>query len=150
MVSASSEESGHEARLVTNGIARRVYKEHNYGSSDPEKGFPQQLDLRFQEAKRLREIYLTFDTGLNRQLTLTHSDSNNRHIIRAAQPETVSDYELQVISGESVKTIAKVSDNHRRRRIHRIEPTAVDAIRLVVKAAHGVDSARVFEIRAYE
>lgn len=149
-VSASSEKPGHEAPLVTNGIARRVYKEHNHWSSDPGKGFPQHLDLRFKEAKRLREIYLTFDTGLNRQLTLTHSDGNNRHIIRAAQPETVSDYELQVISGESVKTIAKVSDNHQRRRIHRIEPTNADAVRLVVNAARGVDSARVFEIRAYE
>ena len=39
-------------------------------------------------------MQITFDTGFERQLTLTHQDSENAKMIRAPQPETVRDYEL--------------------------------------------------------
>jgi hypothetical protein len=70
-------------------------------------------------------------------------------MIRRPQPETVRDYELQIISGNSIKSITKIEGNYQRRRIHRFDPVTADGIRLVVSATHGDASARLFEIRAY-
>jgi len=149
-VRASSEVSGSPATDVINGVHRGVYGTSNRWISDPNQHLPQWVELRFRDAKRIREIHLVFDTGLNRQLTLSHSDSTNKTVIRAPQPETVRDYELQVLAGNEVKPAVQVEGNYQRKRIHRIEPTTGDGIRLLVQATNGDRSARIFEIRAYE
>jgi hypothetical protein len=62
----------------------------------------------------------------------------------------VRDYEVQLLHGESIKTIAKVQGNYQRKCVHRFDPHTADGIRLVVHATNGDKSARVFEVRAYE
>jgi len=148
-VRASSEQKDAPAIKVINGIHRGVYNESNRWISNPQQSIPQWIELRFRNATRLSEIHLTFDTGLNRPLALTHSNRFNAKMIRKAQPETVRDYELHVISGQNMKSIVKVQGNYQRKRIHRFDPVTVDGIRLTVHATNGDSSARVFEIRAY-
>ncbi len=149
-VTASSEKSGCEATNVINGTARAVYSKSNRWMSDPEVPLPAWIELRLPEARRIREVHLVFDTGLNRQLTLTHSDAHNSKIIRAAQPETVRDYRLEAIHGETSTTVAEVTGNYQRRNVHRIPPVEINGIRLTVTATNGDKSARVFEMRLYE
>lgn len=149
-VRASSEVSVGRAVNVINGVHRGVYAQKNRWISDPTQKMPQWLELHFRQPKRIQEVHLIFDTGLNRELTLTHSDAANRRIIRAPQPETVRDYELQVLDSNSAKTIVRVEGNYQRKRIHRFEPMAATGIRLVVHATNGDPSARVFEVRVYE
>ncbi len=134
---------------VINGIHRTVYLQKNCWISDPELPFPQWIELTFPKEQRVREIHLTFDTGLNRQLTLTHSDNNHAHQIWGPQPETVCDYELYVIHGESAKTVADVRGNYQRKRIHRFDTCSASGVRLMVKSTNGAPSARLFEIRVY-
>jgi len=93
---------------------------------------------------------LTFDTGLNRALTLTHEDGFHRRMVWGPQPETVRDYELQVLYGDSAKTVVKVEGNYQRKRVHQFEPQLATGIRLIVHATNGDKSARVFEVRVYE
>jgi len=149
-VVASSETSAGPAANVLNGVRRGVYNATNRWISDPMKGFPQWIELRFPRAVRLREVHLVFDTGLHRPLTLTHSDSYNSTMIREAQPETVRDYDLQLVHGTGVLTVASVRGNYQRFRRHRFPVHPATALRLVVHATNGDPSARVFEIRAYE
>jgi hypothetical protein len=99
---------------------------------------------------RVREVHLAFDTGLHRALTLTLQDSYNAGFIHRVQPETVRDYELQLIDGERHETVAKVTGNYQRKCIHRFDsPIPASGLRLVVTATNGDKSARVFEVRAY-
>ena len=63
--------------------------------------------------------------------------------------ETVKDYEIQVLHGESAKVVAKVEGNYQRKRIHKFDTLTASAIRLVVYATNGSKTANVFEIRAY-
>lgn len=149
-VRTSSEMGGYEAVNVINGVHRGVYASKNRWASDPTQPMPQWLELHFREPKRIREVHLTFDTGLNRELTLSFSDWANRRMIWGPQPETVRNYELQVLYGESAKTIAKVEGNYQRKRVHQIEPQLATGIRLIVHATNGDKSARVFEVRVYE
>ncbi|MBN2327563.1 MAG: FAD-dependent oxidoreductase [Candidatus Omnitrophica bacterium] len=149
-VHASSDMPGwYRADSVINGVARGVSKRKNGWVSNPENVFPHWIELNFAEEKRIREIYVTFDTGLNRQLTLTHSDGNHRHQIWGPQPETVRDYEIQVLHGESAETVARVEGNYQRRRIHTFDARSATGIRLIVHSTNGSKEARIFEIRAY-
>ena len=149
-VRASSEVRGYEAVNVINGISRGVYERKNRWASDPTQPMPQWLELHFREPKRIREVHLTFDTGLNRELTLSFAEGTNRRMVWGPQPETVRDYELQVLYGDSAKTIVKVESNYQRKRIHQFEPQLATGIRLIVHATNGDKSARVFEVRVYE
>jgi len=150
-VRASSEaDGGSRACNVTNGIHRGVYQTKNCWVSNPKAKFPQWIEIVFPEMKRINEVHLTFDTGLNRQLTVTHSDSNHATQIWGPQPETVSDYELLALHGETTDKIAEVKGNYQRKRVHKFDAQYAAGIRLVIKDTHGSESARVFEIRAYE
>ncbi len=149
-VAASSEIPEGRATNILNGKRRGVGTAANRWISDPKKGFPQWVELRFPREVRLREVHLVFDTGLHRPLTLTHSDSYHSRMIRGAQPETVRDYDLQLVHGRDALTIASVRNNYQRFCCHRFPAHTASALRLVVHATNGDPSARVFEIRAYE
>lgn len=103
------------------------------------------LELRWPRPVTLREVQLTFDTGFQRELTLTSSDGANKGIIRAPQPETVRDYRL--LAGQ--RELAKVEGNHQRLNRHKFEPVTTDRLRVHITATNGSDLARLFEVRCY-
>jgi hypothetical protein len=103
------------------------------------------VELRWPQPVRLTEVQITFDTGFQRELTLTSSDSINKGIVRAAQPETVRNYRLMAQDRE----VAAVQNNYQRLRRHRFEPLTTDRLRLHIEETNGSDLARVFEIRCY-
>jgi hypothetical protein len=103
------------------------------------------IELRWPKPVTLREVQLTFDTGFQRELTLTSSDGINKGIIRAPQPETVRDYRLLAGSQE----IAAVTGNHQRLNRHRFTPVTTDRLRVHISATNGSDLARLFEVRCY-
>jgi hypothetical protein len=150
-ISASSETPPGRATQIVDGITRELRPTfgpwadgttHRWEST----ALPAWLELAWPSPQRVQTIHLTFDSGFERELTLSASGSTTRKMVRAAQPEIVCDYELQ-LDGNPVVT---VTDNILRKRVHRLD-NAVDAsrLRLVVKSTHGVLGARVFEIRAY-
>jgi hypothetical protein len=147
-VNASAEQDDAPARNVLNGEVRDIPNgaKHHWAAKPGSH-----LDLHWDTPQQIREIQLTFDTGFQRELTLTSSDTANRGIIRAAQPETVKDYELlfRETSDGEWKPLASGKGNYRRLVRHRFEPVRAQAIRLRVDATNGDELARVFEIRCY-
>ena len=149
-VKASSTKSGLLAPgNVVNGVNRGSEGQPNKWASEPGTSMPQQIELRLPAAERIAEIHLVFDTGLHRQLTLSHSDATNRKQIRAPQPETIRDYTLELLHGDSSMQVMEVKGNYQRKRIHRFDPKTADGIRLRILATNGSPEASVFEIRAY-
>ena len=107
---------------------------------------PATLRLELPAAAPLREIHLTFDSGLERTLMLTGSDHSNRHIIRGAQPELVQHYRLR-LDGE---VVVEETFNYQRKRVHRLPaPRTASVVELEILATHGVSEARVSEVRLY-
>lgn len=136
---------------VLDGVARECFTHlgtwadgaaHRWESAT----LPAWIELEWPAPQTIAEIHVTFDSGLQRELTLSASDSTTAKVVRGAQPELVRDYHL-LIDGD---VVASVTGNHLRKRVHRL-PAAVTGsrLRLVVRSTHGVDRARVFEIRAY-
>jgi len=127
--------------------------------SDPAAGLPAWLELRWPEPVALREVGLIFDTGLHRFLTLSQADGYTRRMHWGApQPETVSDYRLEVETAAAPgvwRAVHTERGNYQRRRVHRLAAldapalSGIRALRLVVTATHGLDHARVCEVRVY-
>ena len=109
------------------------------------------LDLTWDKPQRIRQVQITFDSGFHRELTLSASDSANRGVIRAPQPETVRDYALLYRKPGSDKWSELVSEegNHRRLRRHEFEPVDAGTIPLHVRRTNGNNLARVFKVRCY-
>jgi hypothetical protein len=112
---------------------------------------PVWLDLAWEKPRTIRHVQITFDTGFQRELTLTASDAISRGIIRAAQPETVRDYTLyyRKAAGGPLVELVKVDGNHQRLNRHRFPAVEAQALRLHVRATNGDKLVRVFEVRCY-
>jgi hypothetical protein len=147
-LSASAEAPGCQAANVANGFARAVGDASNQWRGPLQDG-EAFLEAAWAAPQYLSRVALTFDTGFDRPLTLTHSDRYNARMIRGPQPETVRDYELRVRTGATWSTVARVTENHQRRRVHEFSGVKADALQLVVRRTHGDPNARVFEMRAY-
>jgi hypothetical protein len=109
------------------------------------------IELSWDRPQEIREIHITFDSGFQRELTLSASDWANQGIIRAAQPETVRDYTLlyrKAKDGPLVELL-KVNGNYQRLNRHRFEPITARAVRLHARATNGDKLVRVFEVRCY-
>jgi hypothetical protein len=149
-VRASSEAPGSPASAVTNGVTRWRGGEANQWASAAGEALPQWIEVQLPEPQWVSEVHLTFDTGFERALTLTHSDWFNGRMVRGPQPETVRHYRVlgQSAEGEDWIPLAGDSGNYQRKRVHPVS-CKLRAIRVVVEATHGDPQARLFEIRAY-
>jgi hypothetical protein len=150
-VRASSEAT--PARNAITGYARDLHPEwgqdwaaHSqyHWSSDDE--LPAWIELSWPQPVTIRDIHLTFDSGLHRELMLTASDHCNSKIIRGAQPEIVRDYVIELDGSTTIE----VQENILRKRVHRLdEARPVRSLRVRIHATHGAAAARLFEIRLY-
>ena len=121
---------------VINGISR-YYREPNLWISDPEAGLPAWIELDLGREQTVSCVHLTFDSDLDSP-HIYHTDT------------LVKDYRVQVpgANGDYVDLI-RVSGNRQRKRIHNFTPVRTDKIRMLMTAAYGCDSARIYEVRIY-
>jgi hypothetical protein len=153
-ISASGSIKGADPEHVLTGRTRDADggNSNRWVASMPQRGGGGDpwLDLMWDTPQLISEVQITFDTGFQRELTLSASDSVTRRVVRAPQPETVSDYTLtaSLAEGESVE-LTSINNNFQRLRRHRFEPVRVNRIRLQVHATNGSKEARVYEVRCY-
>jgi hypothetical protein len=151
VVQASSEKSGAQARNVINGVTRDLRATFGPWSSDrvhrwESVNLPASLTLTLAKPAVVREVHLTFDTGFDRELCLSASDSLTAKLVRGPQPETVKHYRISLDG----KIVVEETNNYLRKRVHRLtDTTPVRALTLEVHGAHGATAARVFEVRIY-
>ncbi len=146
-VTASAEEGERKAALVLDGFVRG--DAHQWAAPvSPDS--PAWIELRWQQPRRIASVQITFDSGFQRQLTLSAQEAQNVNLLRAPQPETVKDYTVhcRTATGEE-RTLASVKGNFQRLNRHRFGPVDMTALRLEIHATNGDRFARVFEIRCY-
>jgi hypothetical protein len=119
--------------------------------SDPAQGLPAWLRIDWNRPVEVREVVLVFDTGQHRHLTLSQADGYTATMQWGrAQAETVRAYCVEVFAEGTWREVAREESNHQRRRMHRVEGgVRATALRIKVLATHGIDHARLFEVRAY-
>lgn len=162
-ITASSEQPGGEAINVVSGQTRAVHGPHgappardNPGThrwmSHPTKPLPAWIELRWGKPIRPATVQLIFDTGMHRHLTLTQHDGYAASMLWGrGQPEVVRDYALLIPEGDRWRSLMKVVGNYQRRRVHtNLDCPMVMALRIECRQTHGLDHARICEVRVYE
>ncbi|MBI4907514.1 MAG: FAD-dependent oxidoreductase [Acidobacteria bacterium] len=145
-VTASGERAPALAEVVNNGWVRDIPKKEVHHWEGPmAEGSGAWLELSWDKPQRIRQVQITFDSGFQRELTLTSQEAANRGIVRAAQPETVKDYAI-LANG---KPVVEVKGNHQRLRRHQLAGVETSKLRIHVTATNGDDFARIFEVRCY-
>jgi hypothetical protein len=151
-VNASAEKGDAKAALVIDGVDRDIpankttktpAETHHWAAPLTDGGA--WLELAWEQPQRLREVVLKFDSGFERELTLSSSDSISRRIVRAPQPETARDYKV-LVDG---KEVASVTGNHQRLNRIAFDPVEGRTLRVHVTATNGVPEARILEVRCY-
>ncbi len=119
--------------------------------SDPAAGLPAWIEIRWASPVVISEVQLIFDTGQHRHLTLSQADGYTKKMQWGRpQAETVSDYAIEVESTAAWTEVVRERGNYQRRRVHVLAASrTVTAVRVRVNATHGLDHARILEVRAY-
>ncbi|MBD1423394.1 FAD-dependent oxidoreductase [Sphingobacterium chuzhouense] len=148
-VTASAELSGFEAKKIIDGINRDIQDGDSHQWRASLLTGDQAIELSWTKPQILSKVELTFDTGLDRHLRLSGEKVVLERQIRGPQPETISDYILEMYNGNSLIKREEVNDNFLRKVTHSFQVVKVDKVKLVVKKSHGDENARLFEVRCY-
>jgi hypothetical protein len=103
-VTASDAAQGSKPEAVISGITRDVPGKLEHRWLAPIEKDGAWLEFAWDAPRKVSQVQITFDSGFQRELTLTSSDSHNKAMIRAAQPETVRDYSIIARSSDGKET----------------------------------------------
>ena len=150
-ITASSQRPEAQAELIADGFTRDIPKKEGHHWEGEMTAEGAWIGLAWDQSRRISQVQITFDTGFERELTLSAQTSANRGIIRGPQPETVKDYTVlcRTPGASEPRKLAAISGNHQRLNRHRFETIEALAIRIHVTATNGSPYARIFEIRCY-
>jgi hypothetical protein len=123
--------------LVTG--TNRPDKWTNIFKSDSKHELPAWIELNWNKPVRFNQIQITYDTGLNRRTTLP----------MFRNPDCVKHYSIAIFQSGEWRTIIEEDDNYARRRVHPVEPTTTNIIRITVHETNGAAQARICEVRIY-
>lgn len=148
-VTASGETEACQAANVINGWVRAIPGSYENRWAAPLGDTGAWLELAWEQPQTIRHVQLTFDSGFQRELTLSSSAAANVDIIRAPQPETVKSYSIlhQPADGQEWVELVNVDHNHQRLRRHDFQTVTTKRIRIQIKETNGDKLARIFEVR---
>lgn len=147
-VKASSEAIGASANEVVSGIARQVKDTFNGWRSNKLKD--EWIELAWPEIQSIKEVRLTFDSNLSRQIMLTMFDNGKEGQYEGLPYELIKDYKLVFYIDENQVYERKIENNHLRlNSIPLDEAVSANRVRLIPLDTYGIDHARVFEIKVY-
>ncbi|MFV0337109.1 MAG: hypothetical protein ACK5LK_02545, partial [Chthoniobacterales bacterium] len=99
---------------------------------------PAWLQLDWPDAIEAKELRITFDTGLHRDLTLTHNDDYHTFMTwEQGQPETVRHYQIEIKKDDQWHQLAEEKNNWQRLRTHSIPEALqhkIQAIKINIKS----------------
>ena len=149
-ITASSYLNGYEPEKIINGIARDVHDDVNCWQSDGLAENGEYIEICLEKAAEIREIRLTFDSDLSKQITISINDWVKQNEIKTMPLSLVKDYDIELyLSGECIKKIEK-NDNILRHNVISLEKSVkCDTIKVNIKSTYGAKCVRVFEARIY-
>ncbi|MCL2034814.1 MAG: FAD-dependent oxidoreductase [Oscillospiraceae bacterium] len=147
-ITSSSHLNAFPPSSVVNGISRTVKEGANcWRQAVAEQPW---LQLELESEKDIKEVYLTFDSNLSREITISINDEVLARQSERTPPELVKDYRLDFLSDGNVVCTQSVAENHQRHNVISLEnPVSCNQVRLTILATHGLEQAIVYEVRLY-
>lgn len=149
-ICATGETEDGKAIHVINGISRSDANGTNYWQSAPLSGGPQTLTLSWEKDVKVSQIRLTFDTDLSHEIQPTMVENVLKRQVKGLPHELVKAYSVTALRSGKPVWEHRVSDNGQRLNVLQLpEAVQCDALSITVTETHGLDAARIFEIRVY-
>lgn len=141
-----TEQRAYQPQKIINGMVRPYAGPNMWVSAPLIDGQEEWISLRWNKARHVKEIQLTFNDDVNEDLINLHHHRTPFEII----PELVRDYRLEIQMGGKWQVIHQEKNNRKRRRVH-ILPEAVTSkqLRVVVESTNGCPRAEIIEVRVY-
>ncbi len=143
-------EESKPANILT-GVARDVPKSwrNRWAGAMTDKGA--WIALAWDTPQAIGFVQITFDTGFERELTLSEQKSAIARVLKGPQPETIKDYaiEYQPEDSDGYRELVRVTGNYQRLRRHAFDPVRARSIRIAIQATNGSNLARLYEVRCY-
>jgi hypothetical protein len=147
---ATSFQPGCEPENVLSGVTRRVGDSANLWASNGIRPGGESLTLTLPEKRTLRQVRLTFDPNLSREIVPSITKKVRDRQVKGMPEELVRDYTLDVLLGGQSVYKKEIAGNHQSLNVIDLpEAVMFDAVTLTVTATHGTSDARVFEVRLY-
>ena len=148
-VNASQETADGSAAQVIDGVNRDIQDGKTHQWRAEMTGEAPWIALRWKKRQQIGTVECTFDTGLNRFLRLSGQRYVQKNQVRGYQPETVSDFKIEVMDKGKVVYEEYFENNYLRKFTHTFPPVQADTVRITVTKTHDDKLARIFEIRCY-
>ena len=149
IISASGWTGGNEPEKVINGVSRAVGEESNcWEAALGAEGAS--ITLELDAMVKIRELQLTFDPNLSREIMPSLTKNVRDRQVKGMPVELVKDYSVRMLRNGSEVFSTHIKDNYQR--VNHVVPdkgVQCDQIVITVYNTHGIDRARIFEIRAY-
>ncbi|QDO95217.1 FAD-dependent oxidoreductase [Formosa sediminum] len=149
-VKSSSETNKGKAIKVIDGINRDIADGDVHQWQAKMESGSQWITLKWKKPVKLNTVQLTFDTGLNRFLRMSPQDWVYKDQVRGPQPETISDYIVELETTKGKKVVANIKNNYLRLAKHNFSEETIKALTVKVHKTNGDKLARLFEIRCYQ
>lgn len=146
-VSATHHIPGCEPEKAVNGVARGEEGESNCWRA-PIEDSPSLL-LTLSGKTLIREIRLTLDSNLSREITPSINETVLSRQKSGPPPELLKEYEVDILrEGKVVEHIGAHSQGQRLQRLF-LDGTEGDAVRIRAISTYGSREAAIFEVRIY-
>jgi len=148
-VKAGSHTQGNVPENVINGVARTVGNNSNVWESADLSSGNSKLKLSLKEKAVIKEIRITFDPDLSKEIMPSLTDKVRDRQVKGLPPQLVEEYTAKLfLEGKEVWS-KEISNNGQRLNILTVSNVSADELQIEVKKTHGLDKARIFEVRMY-
>lgn len=149
-VYASSRQTGFEEAQVLSGIARQVGDESNCWRSQGIRDGGEWLHLFLDTPSKISELRLSFDSNLNREITISISQEVLKKQLKGTPRELIRSYRAELLKQGNVVESVLIEENHQRMSVISFhEPISCDSLRLTFFSTYGAPDISVFEVRGY-
>jgi len=149
-ITSSSQTAQGAPQQVANGISRSENGVFNGWESESLGETGQTITLSLPKEAALREVRLTFDTDLSHEIMPSITRLVRENQVKGLPHELVKDYAVTLKKDGAVVAVHRVTGNGQRLNVLTFDGIACDQAEVTVTATHGLDRARIFEIRLYE
>ena len=144
-ITASAWEKGGEPEKVANGISRKLGEEQNGWVTKPGEC----LTMKWEEAKEIREIRLTFESNFAYPIRVTMAPLRQAQQRNGVPEELVKDVKIELYRDGKKTGESYVKDNYQRLCSVGIGDVIADEIRVIPESTNGAELAVIHEIRVY-
>lgn len=149
-ISATSFKEGSEPDKIVSGVTRQVGEESNCWESDGISKDGESLEIKLNEAEKLSQIRIVFDSNLTRELIVTMIKRVQNKQVEHLPLELVKSFTVTAFLGDEVCFEKTYDENNKRLFVINTDENVVaDKVVIKIHSTYGYENAKVYEGRLY-